>query len=40
MNFFDVWNALDWFDGILFSVWIGGMYYCKCWIDHKFKEKE
>ncbi len=40
MNFFDIWNGLDYVDGILFSAWLGLMYYGKCWIDHKFREKK
>ena len=31
-----IWNGLSWVDGGLFSLWIGAMYYGKCWIDHKF----
>ena len=36
MNFLDIWNHLTYIDGILFSLWVGMMYYTKCWIDHKF----
>ena len=39
MNFLDVWNNLDWVDGFLFSVWLGIMYYGKCWIDYKFHKE-
>jgi hypothetical protein len=31
------WNELTYFDGILFSIWLGILYYGKCWIDQKFK---
>ena len=37
MNFLDIWNHLTYVDGILFSLWIGVMYYTKCWIDYKFQ---
>ena len=37
MNFLDAWNQLDYFDGMVFTIWIGLVYYGKCWIDHKFK---
>ena len=40
MNFLDVWHELSYTDGIMFSLWIGIIYYGKCWIDHKFKCKE
>ena len=37
MNFLDIWNHLTYVDGILFTLWVGTMYYTKCWIDNKFK---
>ena len=40
MDMLDIWNELSWTDGVLFSVWLGVMYYGKAWIDHRFKEKE
>ena len=40
MDMLDIWNELGWTDGVLFSVWLGIMYYCKAWIDHRFKEKK
>ena len=40
MNFLDVWHELTYIDGILFSIWVGILYYGKCWIDNKFKCKE
>ena len=27
----------DIFDGIIITIWLGIMYYGKCWIDNKFK---
>ena len=33
----NVWNELTYLDGILFTVWLGILYYGKCWIDSKFK---
>lgn len=39
MNVLDVWNELDWADGFLFSIWVGLMYYGKCWIDNRFSSK-
>ena len=40
MNFLDVWHELTYTDGILFSLWVGIMYYGKCWIDNKFDKKK
>jgi len=40
MDFYAIWDNLSYTDGFLFSVWVGMMYYGKCWIDHKFKCKE
>ena len=40
MDMLDIWNELSWTDGVLFSAWLGVMYYGKAWIDHRFKEKE
>ena len=37
MNFLAAWNQLDYFDGMVFTIWIGLVYYGKCGIDHKFK---
>jgi len=33
----DIWNELSYFDGILFSLWLGMMYWMKNWIDDKFR---
>ena len=39
MDAINIWNDLSWVDGVLFTLWIGIIYYGKCWIDYKFKEK-
>ena len=33
------WNELSYLDGILFTVWLGILYYGKCWMDNYFKNK-
>ena len=38
MEALSLWN-LGWVDGILLTIWLGGMYYVKCWIDNKFRNK-
>ncbi len=35
-----IWNNLSYLDGILLTIWLGILYYGKCWIDNHFKEKE
>ena len=37
MNWVEVWNELSYFDGMVFSVWLAGMYYLKRMIDWRFK---
>ena len=37
MDAIDIWNDLGWVDGVLFTLWIGIIYYGKCWIDSRFK---
>ena len=32
-----VWHELSWFDGAMFTVWLGILYYGKCKIDHHFE---
>lgn len=32
------WDTLSYVDGVLFSIWLGILYYGKCWIDNKFKD--
>ena len=39
MDALDTWNDLGWVDGVLFTLWIGIVYYGKCWIDNRFREK-
>jgi hypothetical protein len=34
------WNELSYLDGILFTVWLGILYWGKCWIDSWFKRKD
>lgn len=33
----EAWNSLSYFDGVLFTIWLGILYTGKCWIDSKFK---
>jgi len=40
MDVLAIWDGLGWGDGFLFSIWIGIMYYGKCWIDHRFDSGE
>ena len=40
MDLVTVWNSLTYFDGILFSIWVGIMYYGKCWMDYKFRKDD
>ena len=35
-----LWNDLSYLDGIIVSIYLGIMYYGKCWIDHHFSNKE
>ena len=30
-----IWNSIGYFDGIF--IWLGILYYGKCWIDSRFK---
>ena len=39
MDMLGAWDSLGWIDGLLFSLWLGAIYYGKCWIDNKFKIK-
>ena len=32
------WVELNYLDGLLFTVWLGILYYGKCFIDSQFKE--
>ena len=38
MDVLAIWNELTYGDGILFSLWIGVMYFAKCWIDQRFRD--
>ena len=40
MDVIDTWNGLGWVDGVLFTIWVGVIYYGKCWIDYMFSKKE
>tara|TARA_B100001564_G_C20189508_1_gene467774 strand:+ start:128 stop:250 length:123 start_codon:yes stop_codon:yes gene_type:complete len=40
MEAIEAWNTLTYFDGILFSIWLGILYYGKCWIDKHFNDKK
>ena len=33
-------NSLGYIEVIEISIWLGVMYYGKCWIDSKFKEEK
>ncbi len=37
MEVLDIWNDLGYVEGLLFSLWIGLMYWGKCWVDARFK---
>lgn len=34
------WQNLTYFDGIIFSIWLGILYFGKCWIDDYFWNKK
>lgn len=34
----NAWMELSYLDGIMFTVWLGILYYGKCWIDSRFKD--
>ena len=36
MDAVQIWNELGYFDGIIFSVWLGILYWGKCYIDDWF----
>ena len=36
MEALSLWN-LGWVDGILLTLWLGMMYFIKCWIDDYFE---
>jgi len=37
MDLIGIWNAFGYLEGILLTIWLGILYYGKCWIDSKFK---
>ena len=39
MDVVSLWEELSYFDGIMFSIWLGIMYFGKCYIDDYFKDK-
>lgn len=40
MELGSIWNDLSYWDGILFSIWLGMLYFGKCWIDDYFWHKK
>ena len=38
MDVLNVWDTLSYIDGIIFTLWLGILYYGKCRIDNKFKD--
>jgi hypothetical protein len=40
MDFLTVWNELGYLDGVMFSLWLGIMYYYKSWVDYNFRDKK
>ena len=38
MEAISLWNYLGWLDGIIFSIWLGILYWGKCWIDDYFRQ--
>lgn len=39
VNPIDIWNSLGYIEGAIFTLWLGILYYMKCWIDHHFNQK-
>ena len=37
MDIVGIWNSIGYIDGVLFTIWLGILYYGKCWIDSRFK---
>ena len=35
----EAWNTMGYFEGLLFSLWIIGMYYVKIKMDNKFSKR-
>ena len=40
MDITSAWNELTYIDGIMFSIWLGILYFGKCWIDDYFWNKK
>ena len=38
-NIIAFWTSTGWIDGILFLICIMGLYYYKCWVDWRFKNR-
>jgi len=38
MDVLNIWDNLSYTDGLVFTFWLGILYYGKCWIDNKFKD--
>ena len=38
MDVVSAWDNLTYLDCVLFTVWLGILYYGKCWIESKFKD--
>jgi hypothetical protein len=36
MDAVSVWNELSYLDGLIFTIWLGILYFGKCSIDHWF----
>ena len=40
MDLISIWNSFGYVEGILLTVWLGILYYGKCWIDSKFSKDD
>jgi len=38
MDVVGIWNSIGYVDGVLFTLWLGILYYGKVWIDTKFSK--
>ena len=39
MDVISIWDELSYLDGILFTIWLGILYFGKCYIDNYFKDE-
>ena len=39
MDAISIWDELSYLDGMLFTIWLGIMYFGKCYIDDYFKDR-